>query len=391
MSGRARPGARAAPSETAVDLKDRLAELARIGPASAPVVSVYLDTRWADEHQRDRVRIFLKNELAKARRAAHPRAAVADLDWIETQGEALLSQATMSDAAGVALFACGALDLREMLRSRAPFGNTFAVSEAPLLRPLAEVCEITPSTLVVFVDAETARLMTLTTAGAGEEVSLEAELPDRRGGGWAQLAQAQYQQIVQAHRARHYEAVAASVREVVERQGIRRIVLAGEPRNVAAFRKELPAGIAAHVVGIVAGARHETTDVLVARAAEYVPHVEGQREAEEVDRVLTAAAKRGKASAGLEATVEAVNRGAVHRLYLLKGWSTAGRACSGCGALRPGRTGKCPACGSEATPVELGEAMAERVVASGGTVETIAAHQPLAAAGGIAAELRYPL
>lgn len=373
-----------------MDLKNRLAELAQIGPASTPVVSVYLDARWADEHQRDRVRIFLKNELAKARRAPPPRAAAADLDWIETQGAALLSQ-TIPDAAGVALFACAALDLREMVRSRAPFGNTFTVSEAPLLRPLVEVCELAPTTLLVFVDTESARLVTLTTAGAGEEVSLEAERPDRRGDGWAQLAQSKYQQSVQAHRARHYDAVAGSVTEVVDHHGIQRIVLAGEPRNVAAFRKELPARIAAHVVGVVVGARHETTDLLLARAAEHVSHVEGQREAEEVDRVLTAAAKRGKASAGLEATVEGVNRGAVHRLYLLKGWSTPGRACSQCGALRPGRAGTCPACGSEATPVELGEAMAERVVASGGTVETIASHRPLAAAGGIAAELRYPL
>jgi hypothetical protein len=41
--------------------------------------------------------------------------------------------------------------------------------------------------------------------------------------------------------------------------------------------------------------------------------------------------------------------------------------------------------------VELGEAMAEHVAAAGGTVETIEVHQPLAVAGGVAAELRYPL
>jgi hypothetical protein len=35
--------------------------------------------------------------------------------------------------------------------------------------------------------------------------------------------------------------------------------------------------------------------------------------------------------------------------------------------------------------------MAERVAAAGGRVETIGAHRPLAVAGGIAAELRYPL
>jgi hypothetical protein len=41
--------------------------------------------------------------------------------------------------------------------------------------------------------------------------------------------------------------------------------------------------------------------------------------------------------------------------------------------------------------VELAEAMTARVLATGGSVETIETHQPLAAAGGVAAELRFPL
>ena len=122
------------------------------------------------------------------------------------------------------------------------------------------------------------------------------------------------------------------------------IVLAGEPRNVAVFRKELPPRLAASVVGTVAGARHEAIGIIVDRAVEYLPHVQGEREAEGVDAALTAAAKRGKASAGLEATLKAINRGAVHRLYLLKGWSAPGRRCGGCGTLQDGFTWTCPAC-----------------------------------------------
>jgi hypothetical protein len=49
-------------------LQTRLVELAKISTAPAPVVSVYLDSRWADEHQRDRVRIFLKNALRERTR-----------------------------------------------------------------------------------------------------------------------------------------------------------------------------------------------------------------------------------------------------------------------------------------------------------------------------------
>ncbi|HTI55154.1 MAG TPA: Vms1/Ankzf1 family peptidyl-tRNA hydrolase [Verrucomicrobiae bacterium] len=375
-----------------MDLSGRVAALGRIGPASTPVVTVYLGTRWADEHQRARVRIFLKNELAQARRASHPRAAPADLDWIEAQGEALVDQATMPDAGGVALFACEALGLREMLPSRIPFENVFAVGETPLLRPLMELDASAPTTLVVFIDTASARLVTLTAAGPGEEVALRSDVPGHHSrGGWAQLAQSRYRRHIQDHRARHFDAVVEALTALVDGHGVRRIVLAGEPRNVAVFRQELPPRLAAFIVGIVAGAQHEAMGRIVARAAEYLPHVEGQREAEGVDGVLTAAAKHGKAAAGLDATLEAVNRGAVHRLYLLKGWSAPGRRCDGCGTLQRSFAWACPACGGEAETLELGEAMADRVVAAGGSVETIEVHQPLAAAGGVAAELRYPL
>src|SRR5213593_1528138 len=49
---------------SAVDFRQRLRELARFESSGSPVVSVYLNTEWVDEHQRERVRIFVKNALA---------------------------------------------------------------------------------------------------------------------------------------------------------------------------------------------------------------------------------------------------------------------------------------------------------------------------------------
>lgn len=215
-------------------------------------------------------------------------------------------QTTLPDAAGVALFACEGLRLREVLPSRIPFENAFAVGETPLLRPLTELEATAPSTLVVFIDTESARLVALGLAGAGEEITLRSDVPGHHSrGGWAQLAQSRYRRHTQDHRARHFEAVAEALTAVVDGHGARRIVLAGEPRNVAVFRRELPPRLAAFVVGIVAGAQHEGMDLIVARAAECLRHVEGQREAEGVDGALIAAAKHGKAAAG-DATLEAV-------------------------------------------------------------------------------------
>ena len=40
-----------------MDLRARLTALSKIDRAPAPVVTAYLNTRWADEHQRDRVNV----------------------------------------------------------------------------------------------------------------------------------------------------------------------------------------------------------------------------------------------------------------------------------------------------------------------------------------------
>ena len=127
-----------------MDVRSRLIDLAKIQKSPAPVVTVYLNTRWADEQQRERVRVFLNTQLARARRGDGPRASDRDLDWIEEQGRALVRQEAVPEADGVALFACEALGLREMLPIRVPFEEAFVVADAPFVSPLAELLADTP-------------------------------------------------------------------------------------------------------------------------------------------------------------------------------------------------------------------------------------------------------
>lgn len=375
-----------------MDIRERLTGLARITRAPGPVVSVYLNTRWADEHQRERARVFLKTEIRKARKAPGGAGLGADLDWIQAQGEALVSQALVPEADGVALFACQALGLREMHPVRVPFEDAFVVADAPSLRPFAGVLDEAPSTLVVFVDGESARLLPLSAEGAGEEVRLESEVPGRhRRGGWAQLAQSRYQRHIEDHRGRHFDAVAEALSHLVETDAVARIVMAGDPRTVAAFRKHLPAQLSERIAGTVPAARYESATVILRRAADLLGTREGQEERAAVDALLAEAAKTRRAVAGLEGTLDAVFRGAVHRLYLLEGFRRAGRVCRACGALENGPGGPCRRCRAETGGIELGEAIVERVLATGGTVETVGAHEGLAAVGGVAARLRFPL
>ncbi len=374
-----------------MDLEARLAELSRISGAATPVVSVYLNTRWADEHQRERARVFLKNELARAR-AAYRGVLDSDLDWIEAQGRALVEQALFPEAHGVALFACGVAGLREILPVRVPFEDAFVVADTPFLGPLAAVHELVPTAVIVFVDAESGRLVPVSAEGPGPEVALESDVPGHhRRGGWAQLAQSRYQRHIQDHRGRHFEAVSAALTHLVEGQGVKRIVLAGEPRNVAEFTKHVPERIADRITGTIAGTRHEPAHVLVERASDLLVRADLLEEAAAVDRVLVEAAKGGRAVAGLEGVLAAAGLGAIHVLYLLRSFREPGRACGECGALQPGETAACRVCRRPTKPVELGAALVDRVLATGGAVEAVELHAELARAGGVAARLRYSL
>ena len=249
-------------------LRERFTKLARLAGGPPSVVSVYLDTRWTDEHNRDRARVFLKNAIRKARAAG--AAAAEDLEWIEAETERLLDGSEPAPP-GVALFAGGPARLREVVPAGRAFEAAFHVGDQVFLAPLARLLSEARPSAAVFVDGVSARLVPLFADGPGQEILLEHEVEGRhRRGGWALLNQSRYRRHIEAHRQQHFEAVAQAVTDLVHRHGIERIVLAGEKRAVAIFIDHLPREISALVTGRIAGARHESVALLAARAAALV-------------------------------------------------------------------------------------------------------------------------
>jgi peptide subunit release factor 1 (eRF1) len=371
-------------------LAKRLAQLTGTPGRNGHVVSVYLNSHWTDEHQRDRARVFLKNELRRAREAAPPADLAAALDWVESQAAAVIDQTEHASARGVALFASAAPGLREVIPLRAPVEDTFVVAPRPLLGPLAaSLVDATPA-LVIVVDTEKARLVPMSIDDTDEETHLGSEVQGHhKRGGWAQLAQSRYQRHIAEQRGRHFEAVAEAVERVIEEHAVECLVIAGSADVATAFEKSLSPRLAARIAGTMAGHQHEGAGLLVARAGDVVRRFVTAEAERDVDAVLTEAANQGRAAAGLEAVLEAVGRGAVERLYLLRGFREPGGACAACGGLQPGNMNACRVCGGPSASTELGEAMLERVLSDGGTVTTLPAHEALGSAGGLAARLRF--
>ena len=373
-------------------LTERIANISALTDSDGPVVSVYLSTRWTDEQQRERTRIFLKTELQRARQGRPAEGLANALSWIETEGAALIGQATHVDSQGVALFACPALKLREMISLPTPVENTFVVAARPFLRPLVIAADQAPPTIVVFVDAECARLIPILDTAAGEEIRLESDVPGHhRRGGWAQLALGHYQRHIAERRSRHVEAVAEALGHLVTAHGVERIVIAGSDDSTGALGRALPSAVAARVAGVFPARRTEPASQLAARAVDLIGRVATRETQVAVDAILTEAAKGGQAAASLESVLEALQRGAVDRLFMLRGFREQGRACPECAGLQPGDMATCRLCHHTTAAVELGEAMICRTIAAGGAVTTVDAHGALGAVGGVAARLRFAL
>ena len=176
-----------------MDNHTRLDRLARITAAPTPVVSVYLDTRWSDEHQRDRVRVFLAEALTRARDGAD-RPAAADLQWVQEQAAAASSTPGSRGRTGSRCSRARGSDCAMCGPCASRFQERVVVAPAPFLTPLVAALGQVPPALAVFVDTESARLIPIGPAGVGAEVSLEDKVPsDHRRGEWAQLAQSRYE------------------------------------------------------------------------------------------------------------------------------------------------------------------------------------------------------
>ena len=104
----------------------------------------------------------------------------------------------------------------------------------------------------------------------------------------------------------------------------------------------------------------------------------------------------GLATFGLNGTLEALNGGQVHTLYLLTSFSHSGGKCGRCGSLvlvHPAGSGpaSCPICKGETKIVDLGEKMMRSALRQDGEVKWIEENSILKENDGVGASLRFRL
>ncbi len=379
-----------------MDMRSEIKKLARMEEGPYPFLSLYLNSKWDDEQQRERIRLFTKNQLKRIDdqlkdREDWRKAFVADLQQIERFVEGLVRRVYNEEVNGIALFSCSGIGTFVTYPSIIPFENECFISDLPVLKPLVRLSSQYQNTLVVMVETDSAKLFEVSLEGMTAESSIESYVPGRHDqGGWAQM---RYQRHIKDHMDRHHKEVAEHLTELFD-SGKKRIILVGQDRIIANFKVFLPERVRQQIADTFTMDFSEEPSKILRRIFERLFQKEREEVSHQIEELKERTPRGGLATLGLNRTLEALNKGQVHTLYLLTSFSLPGGKCLRCGSLVPVHPPNdssipCPLCQGEVRIVNLGEEMMRSALRQDGEVKWIEENSVLKANDGMVASLRF--
>jgi peptide chain release factor subunit 1 len=382
-----------------MDMKSEIKKLVRIEEGQYPFLSFYLNTTWDDEQQRERIRLFIKNQLKKGYDQfkgpdfeGWQKAYTEDQQRIEKYVGGLVRQVYNEETKGIAIFSCSGQGVFLTYPSMTPYENECFISDHPILRPLVRHSSQYQDTLIVMVETDSAKLIEVSLEGVLAEFSIENYVPGRHDqGGWAQM---RYQRHIKDHMDKHHKEVAQQLIELFDSGKWKKIVLIGQDRIVANFKTFLPERVRQHIVDAFSVDFAEGKSRVVLHAFERLLNKEKEEVVSQIQGIAEKALKQGMATLGLNRTLEVLNKGQVYTLYLLTSFSSRGEKCLQCGFLNvihfsENLSVRCPLCKGKTKSVDLGEEMTRLTLRQDGEVKWVEENPILRENDGVGAALRF--
>jgi peptide chain release factor subunit 1 len=295
-----------------LDIRSEIKKLARTEEGPYPFLSLYLNTKWDDEQQRERIRLFTKNQLKKGYdqlkdREDSRKVFIEDQQQIERYVEGLVRRAYDEGVNGFAIFSCSGTKTFLTYPSIIPFENEFFLSDLPTLRPLVRLSSQYQNTLVVMVETDSAKLFEISLEGMMAETLIESYVPGRHDqGGWAQM---RYQRHIKDHMDRHHKEVAEHLTELFDSGKWKRIILIGQDRIIANFKVFLPERVKQPISDTFSVDFSEERSKVLRRVFEQLLRKDREEVYHQIQELMERAYKAGVATFGLNGTLEALNEG----------------------------------------------------------------------------------
>jgi peptide chain release factor subunit 1 len=380
-----------------MSVTDQLDRLAAFEPAPYPVVSLYLNTQ-SGSTGKDQFETFVRKEFA-ARREAYP-ANSPDREHLERDFEAIteyLQTELEPSANGVAIFACSAAELFETVQLTAPIEQHWLfIGDRPHLYPLARLESKYPRYAAVLADTHSSRILVFATGELVTEQEVKGVKTRRTSqGGWSQ---ARFQRHIENFHLQHVKELIEALEQVVQREGIDEILLAGDDVVIPLVREQMPKHLADKVVDHMRIDTNAAVHEVLSASLEAMNRVRAQSEREKVEAAVGAYRAGGLGVVRPEPTLDALLKGQVDELLLAsslrelqavtgaraRGVAEANDAEPATGIATAGEAAEAP---SDA--VQLADELVTRATQTGAKITFVEDAALLSEYGGVAALLRF--
>jgi peptide chain release factor subunit 1 len=292
---------------------------------------------------------------------------------------------------GVAVFSCASPTLWQVHELPVVVEDHLVFESKPDIAPLLELLDEHERYAVALVDKAHARLFTVFLGAVEEHDEFEDAIPGKhRQGG---MSDANFQRHHDAHVHWHLKNVARRLAALARHKPFDRLVLAGPEEATSELRGLLPRVLASRVAAVIPGEMSAGTADMLDKTLEVERRIERETEGRILQELMDNAGPNGRATYGLEPTLEALYLNQVRTLVVSAGVHMPGSDCPTCGRLTKGHVVTCPSCGSamDGTHDLFHRAMG-RAVELAGTAEVVhddAARRLRETGGGLGALLRF--
>jgi peptide chain release factor subunit 1 len=372
--------------------RSRLRSLADVHPERGRVLSVFLNldpSEFATPAARSTAITSVMTE------AAHRVDEADGLDHEERTAlrqdvERVRERLTAGDIVGdgtraVAVYACGEVDLLEVVRLPRPVDFAVVLDRSPYLEPLVSVAD-GEQWCVLLANRRNARLFFGDGGGFEETDRIEDDVHAQHDqGGWSQ---ARYQRGVEKEKDDHLVHAAEVAFSRYKQRGFDRMLVGAPDELINEVKQKLHPYLRERIVGrLQVDVENSSLDDV--RRAAGTAMEEGRRrtEREALDRLAEGVGRGERGAAGLAAVLQALNEARVEILLLADGFRSPGGRDRETGMLHPGDQGPD---GRELEHCDnIVELAVEKAIEQSAKVIKVVHHDDLGPLGGIGAVLRY--
>jgi peptide chain release factor subunit 1 len=286
----------------------------------------------------------------------------------------------------VAVYACAAEDLLEVVTLRRPIASRVVVGRTPAVEPL--VAEARDDVWVVaLVNRRRARIF----RGAAGELSETDRVEDavfsqHDQGGWSQ---SRYQRGIEKEKDDHLIHVADLLFTIFKEDGLDHLLVGAPEELVGEFEDRLHPYLRERCVDrLHLDVENSGIEDVRGAVAEALDAYEARQEREALDRLTEGVGRSTRGAGGLGAVLAALNEARVDTLLVAETFRAPGLRDAGTGLLYAARE-EAPD-GSRLEPVEdIVEPVIEHAIEQSARVLRVSHHDDLGPLGGIGAVLRY--